>query len=175
MPSSPSALNLSQHQWLFQWVVCLHQMAKILELQLQNQSFQWIFRLISLKIDCFDLLAAQGTFRSLLQHHSLKASVLQRYAFTVQLAQLYMTTGKTIVLNTQTFVGRVMSLFFNTLSRFVMGFLPRSRFCIHYVRKSGRPCSGHRTGKGQSSPQFLRTVVLKNMLTISTDLICRTF
>ena len=84
----------------------------MLELQLQNQSFREYSGLISLKIDWFDLLAAQGTFRSLLQHHSLKASILQHSAFTVQLAQLYMTTGKTIVLNTQTFVGRIMSLFF---------------------------------------------------------------
>ena len=62
-PSSPT-LNLSQHRGLLQWVICSHQMTKIL--QLQHQSFQWIFMLISLKIDCFDLLAIQGTLRSLL-------------------------------------------------------------------------------------------------------------
>ena len=74
MPSSPSALDLSKNHGLFQWVVCLHQITKILALQ--HQSFQWILRLISLKIDWFDVLAVQGTFRSLLQHHSLKASIL---------------------------------------------------------------------------------------------------
>ena len=73
--SSPSALNLSQHQELFQWVMCSHQMTNILELQLQYQSFEWYSRLISLKIDWFDLLAVKGTLRSLLQHHSLKASI----------------------------------------------------------------------------------------------------
>ena len=70
MPSSP-ALNLSQHQGLFQWVDCSHQVAEILELQLQHQSFQWLLR-IFLKIDWFDLLAVQGTLRSLLQHYSSK-------------------------------------------------------------------------------------------------------
>ena len=70
--------------------------------------------LISLKIDWFDLLAVQGTFRSFLQHHSLKASILWHSVFfTVQLSQLYVTTGKTIALAIQTFVGQVMSLLFN--------------------------------------------------------------
>ena len=76
-------------------------------------------RVISLKIDWFDLLAVQGTFRSFLQHHSSKASILWRSAFcTVQLSQPYMTSGKNIALTIQTFVGRVMSLLVNTLSRF---------------------------------------------------------
>ena len=75
--STPSpALNLSQQQGLFQWVSSSHQVAKVLELQLQHQSFQWIFRVDSFRIDWFDLLAVQGTLRSLLQHHSLKASIL---------------------------------------------------------------------------------------------------
>ena len=83
--------------------------------------------LISLKIDWFDLLAFQGTFRSLLQQHSSKASVLWRSAFfMVQLSQRYVTTGKTIALTIQTFVGRVMSLLFNILSRFVIAFQLRS-------------------------------------------------
>ena len=83
--------------------------------------------LISLKTDWFDLLAVQATFRSLLQHHSLKASVLWCSAFfMVQLSQPYMTTGKTIALTIQTFIGKVMSLLFNTLSRFVIVFLLRS-------------------------------------------------
>ena len=86
--------------------------------------------LISLKIDWFDLLAVQGTFRSLLQHHRSKASILWCSAFfMVQLLQLCMTTGKTIALTIQTFVGRVISLLFNTLSRFTIAFLPR-RNCL---------------------------------------------
>ena len=82
--------------------------------------------LISFKVDWFDLLAIQGTFRSLLEHHSSKASILQGSAFLmVQLSHLYMTTGKTIAL--QTFVDKVMSLLFNILTRFVMAFLPWSK------------------------------------------------
>ena len=73
-PSSLSALNLSQRQRLFQRVSSLHQMTKILAFQLQHQSFQWYSGLISLKIDWLDLLAVQGTLKSFLQHHSLKAS-----------------------------------------------------------------------------------------------------
>ena len=82
-------------------------------------------------IDCFDLLAVQGTLKSLLQHHCSKASVLQHSAFfMVQLSHLYMTTGKTIALIIWTFVGEVMSLLFNTLSRFVIAFLPRSKHLL---------------------------------------------
>ena len=127
MPSSPSALSLSQHQGLFQWVVCSHQITKILELQLQHQSFSSDYSgLISLKSDWFDL-AVRGTFGSLLQHHSSKASILWRSAFfTVQLSQPYRKAGKTKVLTIWTFVERVMSLLFTTLSRFVIAFLPRS-------------------------------------------------
>ena len=82
---------------------------------------------ISLKRDWFHFLAVQGTFRSLLQHLSWKASILWHSAFfKVQLSQPHVTTGKTIPLTTQTFVGRIMPLLFNTLSRFVIAFLPRS-------------------------------------------------
>ena len=73
---SPPTFNLSQHQGLFQWLSSSQQVAKVLELQLQHQSFQWIFRVDFLRIDWFDLLAVQGTLKSLLQHHSSKASVL---------------------------------------------------------------------------------------------------
>ena len=84
--------------------------------------------LISFRIDWFDLLAVQGTLKSLLQHHSSKASVLRCTAFfIVQLSHPYMTTGKTIALTRQTFVGRIMSLLFNMLSRLVITFLPRSK------------------------------------------------
>ena len=84
--------------------------------------------LISFSIDWFDLLSVQRTLKSLLQHPSSKVSILQRSAvFIVQLSHPYMTTGKTIVLTIQTFVGKVMSLLFNMLSRFVIAFLPRSK------------------------------------------------
>ena len=84
--------------------------------------------LISFRTDWLDLLAVQGTLKSLLQHHSSKASILQCSAFfTVQLSHPYMTTGKTIALTRQTFVGKVMSLLFNMLSRLVLTFLPRSK------------------------------------------------
>ena len=84
--------------------------------------------LISFRIDWLDLLAVQGTLKSLLQHHSSKASILQHSAFfTVQLSHPYMTTGKTIGLTRQTFVGKVMSQLLNMLSRLVITFLPRSK------------------------------------------------
>ena len=83
--------------------------------------------LISFRIVWLDLLAVQGTLKSLLQHHNAKASILQHSAFfLVQLSLLNMTTGKTTALTRGTFVGKVMSLLFNTLSRFVIAFLPRS-------------------------------------------------
>ena len=83
--------------------------------------------LISFRMDCLGLLAVQGTLKSLLQHHSSKAPILRRSAFfTVQLSHPYMTTGKTIALTKQTFVGKVMCLLFNMLSRLVITFLPRS-------------------------------------------------
>ena len=85
-------------------------------------------RLIFFRIDWFDLLAVQGTLKSLLQYHNLKASILQYLAFfMVQLSHLYMTIGETIALTVCTFVGKVMSLLFNTLLRFVIAFLPRSK------------------------------------------------
>ena len=84
--------------------------------------------LISFRMDWLDLLAVQGTLKSLLQHHSSKASILRHSAFfTVQLSRPYMTTGKTIALTRRTFVGKVMSLLFNILSTLVVTFLPRSK------------------------------------------------
>ena len=84
--------------------------------------------LISFRMDWLDLLAVQGTLKSLLQHHSSKASVLQHSDFfTVQLSHPYMTTGKTIALTRRTFAGKEMSLLFNMLSRLVITFLPRSK------------------------------------------------
>ena len=84
--------------------------------------------LISFRMDWLDLLAVQGILKSLLQHHSSKAPILLHSAFfTVQLSNPYMTTGKTIALTRRTFVGKVMSLLFNILSRLVITFLPRSK------------------------------------------------
>ena len=84
--------------------------------------------LISFRMDWLDLLAVQGTLKSLLQYHSSKASILQRSAFfTVQLSHPYLTTGKTIALTTWTFVDKIMSLLFNMLSRLIITFLPRSK------------------------------------------------
>ena len=87
--------------------------------------------LISFRMDCWDLLAVQGTPKGLLQYHSSKASILRHSAFfTVQLSHPYMTTGKTIALIRQTFVGKAMSLLFNKLSRLVITFLPRSKHLL---------------------------------------------
>ena len=87
--------------------------------------------LISFRMDWLDLLAVQGTLKSLLQHHSSKASILWHSAFLIdQLSHVYMTTGKTIDLTRRTFFGKVMSLFFNMLSRLVITFLPRSNFSV---------------------------------------------
>ena len=87
--------------------------------------------LISFRMDQLGLLAVQGTPKSLLQHHSSKASILQRSTFfTVQLSHPYMTTGKTKALTRRTFAGKVMSLLFNMLSRLVITFLPRSKHLL---------------------------------------------
>ena len=102
-------------------------MTKLLEFQLQHQPLQQVFRVDFPKIDWFDLLDVQRILRSLLQHHSSNASVIQSSAvFMVLLSQPYMTPGKTMALTIQIFVSKVMSLIFNTLSRFVKAFLSRS-------------------------------------------------
>ena len=98
--------------------------------------------LISFRMDWLDLLAVQGTLESLLQHHSSKASVFQHSAFfTVQLSHPYMTTRKTIALTRQTFVGEVMPLFFNMVSRLVITFLPRSKRLLISWLQSPSACS----------------------------------
>ena len=106
----------------FQRFSSSHQVVKVLKLQLQ--SFQWIFRIDFFRIDWFDLLAVQGILKSLLQHHSLKASILWCPAFMVQLSHPYMTTRKAMALTLPTFVRKVMSLLFDILSRFIITFLP---------------------------------------------------
>ena len=97
-------------------------------IQLQHQSFQWISRTDFLWMDWLDFLAVQGTLKSLLQHHSSKASILQNSAFfIIQHSHPYMTTGKTIALTRWTFADKEMSLLFNMLSRLIIAFLPRSK------------------------------------------------
>ena len=109
---SPLTFKIAQHQGLFKRISSLRQVAKVLEFQLQHQSFQWIFR---------------ADF----QHHSSKASIPHCSAFfIVQLSHSYITTGKTRALTRQTFVGKVMSLLFNMLSRLVITFLPRSKHLL---------------------------------------------
>ena len=132
---SPSAFNLSQHQGLFKWVSSSHPK-------------YWSFRfnisptnehpgLISFRMDWLDLLAVQGTFKSLLQHHSSKTSILRLSAFfIVQLSHPYMTTGKTIALTRWTFVDKVMSLLFNMLSRFLA---LNHKIFIHYTFSAWKP------------------------------------
>ena len=111
---------------LYQRVSSLQQVAKVLELRLQHQTFQWIFRLNSFRVDWFDILAIQGTLKSLLQHDSSKESMLQCSAFfIIQLSPPYMTTGKTIAFPRWAFVGKVMPLLYNML--YNMTFLPRSK------------------------------------------------
>ena len=128
LTSPPSAFILSWHQGLFKWVSSSHQVAEALEFQLQHQYFQWIFRTISFRMDWLDLLAVQGTLKSLLQHHISKASIFQCSAFfIVQLSHPYMITGKITALTRWTSVGKVMSLLLNMLSRLVITFLPRSK------------------------------------------------
>ena len=99
--------------------------------------------LISFRIDWFDLIAVQGTLKSLLQHHSSKASILQHSAFLmVQLSHPYMTTGKTIALTSWTFVSKVMSLLFNMLSRLVIVFLPTCEMSMVFTVKPYARCWG---------------------------------
>ena len=126
---SPPAFNLSQHRvfssesvlyirWPKYWSFSFN---VVLPMNIQSER-------ISFKIDQLELLAVQGTLKSLLQHHSSKASILRCSAFfIVRLSHPYVTTEKTIALTGWTFVGNIMSLFFNMLSRFVIAFLPRSR------------------------------------------------
>ena len=126
---SPPAPNPSQHQGLFQRVNSLHKVDKYWSLSFSISPSNEHPGLISFRMDWLDLLAAQGNLKSLFQHHSSKASIFRCLAFfTVQLSHPYMTTGKIIALTRQTFVGKVMSLLFNMLSRLVITFLPRSVF-----------------------------------------------
>ena len=128
---SPPAFSLSQHQGLFQWVSSLQQWPKYWSFSFSISPSNEYSGLISFRIDLFDFLAVQGTLKSLRQHNSSKASILWRLAFfMVQLSHPHMTTRKTIALTRWTFVGKVMSLLFNKLSRLVIAFLPRSKHLL---------------------------------------------
>ena len=128
LPPSPFAFNLSQHQDHFQWVSSSHQMAKVWSFSFSIKTSNEYSGLISFKIDWFDLLAVQGTLKSLLQHHNSKAPILRCSAFfMVQLSHLYRTTRKVTDLTIQIFVSTIVSLFLNKLSRFVIAFLPRRK------------------------------------------------
>ena len=130
-PSSP-AFSLSQHQGFFfffssESIICIT-WPEYWSFSFSISPSSEYSGLISFMIDWFDFLAVQGNLKSLLQHHSSKALVLQHSAlFMVQLSHTYLTTGKTIVLTRWTFVGKVMSLLLNMLSRLVITFLPRSK------------------------------------------------
>ena len=119
----PPAFNLSQHQGLFKGSVLHIRWPNYWSVSFSISPSNEYSGLISFRMDWFGLLVVQGTLKSLLQHHSSKASILWHSAFfIVRLSHLYMTTGKTIALTRWTFVGQVMSLLFNMLSRLVIAF-----------------------------------------------------
>ena len=128
---SPPAFNLSSIRIFSNVSVFQIRWPKYWRFSFSISSYNEYSGLIFHRMDWFDLLAGQWTLKSLLQHHSSKTSIIQRSAFfTVQLSHPYMTTGKTIALTRQTFVGKVMSLLFNMLSRLVITFLPRSNYLL---------------------------------------------
>ena len=124
---SPPAFNLSHHVFSTESVLCIR-WPKYWSFSFNISPFNEHSGLISFRVDWLDLLAIQGTLKSLLQHHSFKASILWGSAFfIVQLTYPYMTIGKPIALTRRTFVGKVMSLLFNMLSRLIITFLPRNK------------------------------------------------
>ena len=134
---SPPAFNLSQHQGPFQWVgssnesVLRIRWPKYWSFSFSISLFNEYSGLISYRMDWLDLLAVQGTLKSLLLHHSLEALIFRHSAFfIVQLSHPYMTTRKTIALTRWIFVGKVMPLLFNMLSRLVIAFLPRTKHLL---------------------------------------------
>ena len=131
LPPSPFALNLSQHQGLFQWVSSSWWL-KYWRFTFSTSLSNGYSGLISFRMDWLDLLAVQGNLKSL-QHHNSKASILWHSVFfMVQLSHPNMTTRKTIALTIRTFVGKVMSLLFNMLSRFIIAFLSRSKHLLDH-------------------------------------------
>ena len=128
---SPPAFNHSQHQSLSNESVLCIKWPKYWSSSFSTSLSNEYSGLISFRTDWFDFFAVQGTLKSLIQHHSSKASILRHSAFFIaQLSQPYMTTGKTISLIRWTFVGKVMSLLFNMLSRLVIAFLPRNKHLL---------------------------------------------
>ena len=129
---SPPALNLSQYKSLFQWVSSYASGGQSIgSFSFSISPSNEYLGLISLRIERFDLCAVQGTLKGLLQYHNLKASILWCSAFfMVQLTHLYITIGKTIALHIRTFVGKVMCLLFNVLSRYIIAFLPRRKYLL---------------------------------------------
>ena len=139
---SPPAFNLSQHQGLFNESTLRMRWPKYWSFSFSIIPSKEHPVLISFRMDWLDLLAVQGTLKSLLQHHSSNASILQHSAFfTVQLSHPYMTTGKTIALCKWTFVGKIMSLLLNMLSRLVITFLPRSKHLLISWPQSINTCT----------------------------------
>ena len=127
---SPPAPNPSQHQGLFQWVNSSHEVTKVLEFQLQHQSFQSTPRTYLLQDGLVGSPCSPRDSQESSQHHSSKASIFRRSAFfTVQLSHLYMTTGKIIALTRRTFVGKVMSLLFNIVQETGIKTIPMEKKC----------------------------------------------
>ena len=151
LPPSPLAFNLSQHQGLFQWVSSSHQVAKVLEFQLQHPFFQWIFRIGS-PLGLTDLIAllskglSRVFFSTTIRKHLLQCSAF----FMIQLSYPHMTTGKNKFYYV-TFVGKVISLLFNTLSRFVIAFHPRNNGLPISFSRPNIYCSGYTWDKDFSS------------------------
>ena len=128
---SPPAFNSCQHQGLFQGVSSSHRWPKYWNFSFSISHSNEYSGLISFRTDWLDLLAVQGTLKSLLQHHSSKASIIWHpVLFIVQLSHPYVTTGKTIALTRWTFVDKVMSLLFNMLSMLLIAFLPRNKHLL---------------------------------------------
>ena len=126
----PPTFNLPQHHGLFKWISSLHQEPKYWSFSFSICPSNEYSGLTSFRMDWLDLHAVQGTLKSLHQHHRLKAAILPPLSsFIVLLAHPYKTTRKTIALTRKTFVGKVMSLLFNMLSRLVITFSPRKSIC----------------------------------------------
>ena len=160
---SPPVFTLSQHQGLSQWISSSHQVAKYCSFSFSISPSNEYSGLISFRMDWLCLLAVQGTLKSLLQHHSSKASVLWYSAFfIVQLSHPYMTTGKNKALTRWTFVGKVMSLLFNMLSRLVITFLPRSKcLLISWLQSPSAVILEPRKIKSLTVSMFLHLFAMK--------------
>ena len=136
---SPPTFNLFQHQWLFQWVSSSHRWSKNWSFSFSISRSNEYSGFIYFRMDWLDLLAVQGTLKSLLQYHRSKASILRCPAFfIVQLSHPYTTTGKAIALTRQTFFGKVMSLLFNMLSTLI--FMAAVTICSDFGAQENKVC-----------------------------------